>query len=137
MDGLAQSWRYFAADAADNPQEGVACITNGSDWALAVKVVDAKARTVKIVGRGTAENAYLTDPAAGSTLDLRGTVFGAVESETWTIAAIEENALGADATRGTASAVITPGTLVGDVEPWFKGQTVDSSGAVVSESVAD
>ena len=137
IDSLAQSWRYFAADATDSPQTGIACITNGSEWALAVNVVDAEAHTLKIVGRGTAENAYLTDPAAGSTLDLRGTVSGAVESETWTIAAIEENALGADATRGTASAVITPGTLVGDVEPWFKGQTVDSSGAVVSESVAD
>lgn len=127
IDSLAQSWRYFAADATDSPQTGIACITNGSEWALAVNVVDAEAHTLKIVGRGTAENAYLTDPAAGSTLDLRGTVFGAVESETWTIAAIEENALGADATRGTASAVITPGTLVGNVERWLRCATREAN----------
>ncbi|MDY3229130.1 MAG: hypothetical protein SOW92_05700 [Kiritimatiellia bacterium] len=38
----APSWRYFAADDAENPQ-GVACITDGSTWALAVSLVDAEA----------------------------------------------------------------------------------------------
>ena len=127
IDGPAQSWRYFAANAADNPQPDGDCITNGTEWALAVAVVDAEARTLKIVGRGTTENAYLTDPAAGSTLDLRGTVFGPDDSETWTISAIDENALGADAMRNTASAVVTPGTLVGNVERWFRCATRDTS----------
>ena len=128
VDGLAQSWRYFAADAADNPQPGVACITNGTEWAIAVNVVGAGARLLKIVGRSATENAYLTDPNAGSTLDLRGRVFGSGESDTWTISVIAENALGADATRGTASAVVTPGTLVGDVAPWFRCATRDADG---------
>ncbi len=96
--------------------------------------MDAKARTVKIIGRSASENAYLTDPAEGSTLDLRGTVFGTDDAETWTIAAIEENALGADATRGTASAVITPGTLTGNVERWFRCATRDTSGRDVHVS---
>ncbi len=90
-------------------------------------VADAEAHTLKIVGRGASENAYLTDPAEGSTLDLRGMVFGSGESETWTIAAIDENALGADATRGTASAVITPGTLTGNVERWFRCATREAN----------
>ena len=38
----APSSRHFAADDAENPQ-GVACITDGSTWALAVSLVDAEA----------------------------------------------------------------------------------------------
>ena len=80
-----QTWRYFAADAADNPHPGQACITNGAAWALAVDVVDADARTLRIACAGAAANAYLTDPAGAPTLDLRGTVFGADETDAYTI----------------------------------------------------
>ena len=134
IDGPAQSWRYFAADAVDNPQKGIACITNGTEWAIAVNVADDEACTLKIVGRSTTKNAYLTDPAEGSTLDLRGTVFGADESETWTITAIDENALGADETRNTATAVVTPGTLVGNVERWFRCATREANRDVYKSS---
>ena len=115
----APSWRYFAAGDAENPQ-GVACITNGSAWALAVSLEDAESRTLAIVGRSANENAYLTDPAAGSTLDLRGKIRGAGDQE-YVIRRIASCALGGDATRTTAAAVITPGTLEGDVDPWFRG----------------
>lgn len=47
-----QTWRYFAANAADNPHPGQACITNGAAWALAVDVVDADARTLRIACAG-------------------------------------------------------------------------------------
>lgn len=97
-----QTWRYFAADAADNPHPGQACITNGAAWALAVNVVDADARTLRIACAGAAANAYLTDPAGAPTLDLRGTVFGADETEAYTITKIAPRALGGDATKGTA-----------------------------------
>lgn len=133
----AQTWRYFAADAADNPYPNQACITNGTAWALAVDVVDADARTLRITCAGTAANAYLTDPASAPTLDLRGTVFGADETETYTITKIAPQALGGDATKGTASAVVTPGTLTGDFEAWFAGFQVDADGTSIDECFAD
>lgn len=132
-----QTWRYFAAGAADNPYPNRACITNGTAWALAVDVVSASARTLKIACAGTAANAYLTDPSSADTLDLRGTVFGAEESETWTITAIDVMALGGDSEKGTAAALITPGTLVGNFEQWFKGFTVNATGATVEECYAN
>ncbi|MDO5312942.1 MAG: hypothetical protein Q4G55_06000 [bacterium] len=133
----AQTWRYFAADAADNPYPNRACITNGTAWALAVDVVDADARTLRIACAGTAANAYLTDPANAPTLDLRGTVFGADETTTYTITKIAPQALGGDATKGTATAVVTPGTLTGDFEAWFAGFQVDADGASIDECFAD
>lgn len=126
----APSWRYFAADDAENPQ-GVACITDGSTWALAVSLVDAEARTLSIVGRSANENAYLTDPAAGSTLDLRGKVWGSGDQE-YVIRRIAPRALGGDAARTTAAAVITPGTLEGDVDLWFRGATAETVECPVS-----
>ena len=132
-----QTWRYFAADAADNPHPGQACITNGAAWALAVDVVDADARTLRIACAGTAANAYLTDPAGAPTLDLRGTVFGADETEAYTITKIAPRALGGDATKGTATAVVTPGTLSGDFEAWFAGFQVDADGTAIDECLAN
>lgn len=126
-----QTWRYFAADAADNPYPNQACITNGTTWALAVDVVDADARTLRIACAGTAANAYLTDPTSAPSLDLRGTVFGADETETYTITKIAPRALGGDATKGTATAVVTPGTLTGDFEAWFAGFQVDADGTAI------
>lgn len=133
----AQTWRYFAADAADNPYPNRVCITNGTTWALAVDVVDADARTLRIACAGTAANAYLTDPASAPTLDLRGTVFGADETETYTITKIAPQALGGDAAKGTATAVVTPGTLTGDFEAWFAGFQVDTDGTAIAECFAD
>ena len=132
-----QTWRYFAADAADNPHPGQACITNGAAWALAVDVVDADARTLRIACAGTAANAYLTDPAGAPTLDLRGTVFGADETDAYTITKIAPRALGGDATKGTATAVVTPGTLTGDFEAWFAGFQVNADGTSIDECFAD
>lgn len=132
-----QTWRYFAANAADNPHPGQACITNGAAWALAVDVVDADARTLRIACAGAAANAYLTDPAGAPTLDLRGTVFGADETETYTITKIAPRALGGDATKGTATAVVTPGTLTGDFEAWFAGFQVDADDTAIDECFAD
>ncbi len=132
-----QTWRYFAADAADNPHPGQACITNGAAWALAVDVVDADARTLRIACAGTAANAYLTDPAGAPTLDLRGTVFGADETEAYTITKIAPRALGGDAKKGTATAVVTPGTLSGDFEAWFAGFQVDADGTAIDECLAN
>lgn len=133
-----QTWRYFAADAADNPHPGQACITNGAAWALAVDVVDADARTLRIACAGDAANAYLTDPAGAPTLDLRGTVFGADETEAYTITKIAPRALGGDATKGTATAVVTPGTLTGDFEAWFAGvPQVDADGKAIDECLAN
>lgn len=133
-----QTWRYFAADAADNPHPGQACITNGAAWALAVDVVDADARTLRIACAGAAANAYLTDPAGAPTLDLRGTVFGADETEAYTITKIAPRALGGDATKGTATAVVTPGTLTGDFEAWFAGvPQVDADGKAIDECLAN
>lgn len=132
-----QTWRYFAADAADNPYPNQACITNGTTWALAVDVVDADARTLRIACAGTAANAYLTDPTSAPTLDLRGTVFGADETETYTITKIAPRALGGDATKGTATAVVTPGTLTGDFEAWFAGFQVNADGTAIDECLAN
>lgn len=132
-----QTWRYFAADAADNPHPGQACITNGAAWALAVDVVDADARTLRIACAGTAANAYLTDPAGAPTLDLRGTVFGADETDAYTITKIAPRALGGDATKGTATAVVTPGTLTGDFEAWFAGFQVNADGTAIDECLAN
>lgn len=132
-----QTWRYFAADAQDNPYPNRACITNGTAWALAVDVVDADARTLRIACAGDAANAYLTAPASAPVLDLRGTVFGADEAEAYTITKIAPKALGGDATKGTATAVITPGTLTGDFEAWFAGFQVDADGASIDECFAD
>lgn len=132
-----QTWRYFAADAADNPHPGQACITNGAAWALAVDVVDADARTLRIVCAGTAANAYLTDPTSAPALDLRGTILGADETETYTITKIAPRALGGDATKGTATAVVTPGTLTGDFEAWFAGFQVDADGTAIDECLAN
>lgn len=132
-----QTWRYFAADAADNPYPKQACITNGTTWALAVDVVDANAHTLRIACAGDAANAYLTDPASAPTLDLRGTIFGTDEAATYTITKITPKALGGDATKGTATAVITPGTLTGDFEAWFAGFQVDADGASIDECFAD
>lgn len=133
-----QTWRYFAADAVDNPHPGQACITNGAAWALAVDVVDADARTLRIACAGDAANAYLTDPAGAPTLDLRGTVFGADETDTYTITKIAPRALGGDATKGTATAVVTPGTLTGDFEAWFAGvPQVDADGKAIDECLAN
>lgn len=133
-----QTWRYFAANAADNPHPGQACITNGAAWALAVDVVDADARTLRIACVGDAANAYLTDPAGAPTLDLRGTVFGADETEAYTITKIAPRALGGDATKGTATAVVTPGTLTGDFEAWFAGvPQVDADGKAIDECLAN
>ncbi len=132
-----QTWRYFAADAADNPHPGQACITNGTTWALAVDVVDADARTLRIACAGTAANAYLTDPTSAPALDLRGTILGADETETYTITKIAPRALGGDATKGTATAVVTPGTLTGDFEAWFAGFQVDADGTAIDECLAN
>lgn len=132
-----QTWRYFAANAADNPHPGQACITNGAAWALAVDVVDADARTLRIACAGAAANAYLTDPAGAPTLDLRGTVFGADETEAYTITKIAPRALGGDAKKGTATAVVTPGTLSGDFEAWFAGFQVDVDGTAIDECLAN
>lgn len=132
-----QTWRYFAADAADNPHPDQACITNGAAWALAVDVVDADARTLRIACAGAAANAYLTDPAGAPTLDLRGTVFGANETEAYTITKIAPRALGGDANKGTATAVVTPGTLTGDFEAWFAGFQVDADGKAIGECLAN
>lgn len=132
-----QTWRYFAADAADNPHPGQACITNGAAWALAVDVVDADARTLRIACAGTAANAYLTDPTSAPALDLRGTILGADETETYTITKIAPRALGGDATKGTATAVVTPGTLTGDFEAWFAGFQVDADGTAIDECLAN
>ena len=132
-----QTWRYFAADAADNPHPGQACITNGAAWALAVDVVDTDARTLRIVCAGTAANAYLTDPTSAPALDLRGTILGADETETYTITKIAPRALGGDATKGTATAVVTPGTLTGDFEAWFAGFQVDADGTAIDECLAN
>lgn len=133
-----QTWRYFAANAADNPYPNQACITNGTTWALAVDVVDADARTLRIACAGTAANAYLTDPTSAPTLDLRGTVFGADETDTYTITKIAPRALGGDATKGTATAVVTPGTLTGDFEAWFAGvPQVDADGKAIDECLAN
>ena len=132
-----QTWRYFAADAADNPHPGQACITNGAAWALAVDVVDADARTLRIACAGAAANAYLTDPAGAPTLDLRGTVFGADETEAYTITKIAPRALGGDAKKGTATAVVTPGTLTGDFEAWFAGFQVDADDTAIDECLAN
>ena len=129
-----QTWRHFAADAADNPQAGIACVTNGLGLALSVSVIDAEAHTLKVIGRSATENAYLADPDEGATLDLRGTVFGADAVETWTIVAIDENALGADAMRGTATSVVTPGTLVGGVGRWFRCAVRDANGRDVHKA---
>lgn len=132
-----QTWRYFAADAVDNPHPGQACITNGTTWALAVDVVDADARTLRIACAGTAANAYLTDPTSAPALDLRGTILGADETETYTITKIAPRALGGDATKGTATAVVTPGTLTGDFEAWFAGFQVDADGTAIDECLAN
>lgn len=132
-----QTWRYFAADAADNPHPGQACITNGAAWALAVDVVDADARTLRIACAGTAANAYLTDPTSAPALDLRGTILGADETETYTITKIAPRALGGDAKKGTATAVVTPGTLTGDFEAWFAGFQVDADGTAIDECLAN
>lgn len=132
-----QTWRYFAADAVDNPHPGQACITNGAAWALAVDVVDADARTLRIACAGTAANAYLTDPTSAPALDLRGTILGADETETYTITKIAPRALGGDATKGTATAVVTPGTLTGDFEAWFAGFQVDADGTAIDECLAN
>lgn len=132
-----QTWRYFAANAADNPHPGQACITNGAAWALAVDVVDADARTLRIACAGAAANAYLTDPAGAPTLDLRGTVFGADETEAYTITKIAPRALGGDAKKGTATAVVTPGTLTGDFEAWFAGFQVDADDTAIDECLAN
>lgn len=132
-----QTWCYFAADAADNPHPGQACITNGTTWALAVDVVDADARTLRIACAGTAANAYLTDPTSAPALDLRGTILGADETETYTITKIAPRALGGDATKGTATAVVTPGTLTGDFEAWFAGFQVDADGTAIDECLAN
>lgn len=132
-----QTWRYFAADAVDNPHPGQACITNGAAWALAVDVVDADARTLRIACAGTAANAYLTDPTSAPALDLRGTVFGADETDAYTITKIAPRALGGDATKGTATAVVTPGTLTGDFEAWFAGFQVDADGTAIDECLAN
>lgn len=132
-----QTWRYFAADAADNPYPNQACITNGTTWALAVDVVDADARTLRIACAGTAANAYLTDPTSAPALDLRGTILGADETETYTITKIAPRALGGDATKGTATAVVTPGTLTGDFEAWFAGFQVDADGTAIDECLAN
>lgn len=132
-----QTWRYFAADAADNPYPDQACITNGTTWALAVDVVDADARTLRIACAGTAANAYLTDPTSAPALDLRGTILGADETETYTITKIAPRALGGDATKGTATAVVTPGTLTGDFEAWFAGFQVDADGTAIDECLAN
>jgi len=132
-----QTWRYFAANAADNPHPGQACITNGTTWALAVDVVDADARTLRIACAGTAANAYLTDPTSAPALDLRGTILGADETETYTITKIAPRALGGDATKGTATAVVTPGTLSGDFEAWFAGFQVDADGTAIDECLAN
>lgn len=132
-----QTWRYFATDAADNPHPGQACITNGAAWALAVDVVDADARTLRIACAGTAANAYLTDPTSAPALDLRGTILGADETETYTITKIAPRALGGDAKKGTATAVVTPGTLTGDFEAWFAGFQVDADGTAIDECLAN
>lgn len=132
-----QTWRYFAADAADNPHPGQACITNGAAWALAVDVVDADARTLRIACAGAAANAYLTDPTSAPALDLRGTILGADETETYTITKIAPRALGGDAAKGTATAVVTPGTLTGDFEAWFAGFQVDADGTAIDECLAN
>lgn len=132
-----QTWRYFAADAVDNPHPGQACITNGAAWALAVDVVDTDARTLRIACAGTAANAYLTDPTSAPALDLRGTVFGADETDAYTITKIAPRALGGDATKGTATAVVTPGTLTGDFEAWFAGFQVDADGTAIDECLAN
>lgn len=132
-----QTWRYFAKDAVDNPYPNQACITNGTTWALAVDVVDADARTLRIACAGTAANAYLTDPAGAPALDLRGTILGADETETYTITKIAPRALGGDATKGTATAVVTPGTLIGDFEAWFAGFQVDADGTAIDECLAN
>lgn len=132
-----QTWRYFAADAVDNPYPNQACITNGTTWALAVDVVDADARTLRIACAGTAANAYLTDPTSAPALDLRGTILGADETETYTITKIAPRALGGDATKGTATAVVTPGTLTGDFEAWFAGFQVDADGTAIDECLAN
>lgn len=132
-----QTWRYFAKDAVDNPHPGQACITNGAAWALAVDVVDADARTLRIACAGTAANAYLTDPTSAPALDLRGTILGADETETYTITKIAPRALGGDATKGTATAVVTPGTLTGDFEAWFAGFQVDADGTAIDECLAN
>lgn len=132
-----QTWRYFAANAVDNPYPNQACITNGTTWALAVDVVDADARTLRIACAGTAANAYLTDPTSAPALDLRGTILGADETETYTITKIAPRALGGDATKGTATAVVTPGTLTGDFEAWFAGFQVDADGTAIDECLAN
>ena len=132
-----QTWRYFAPNAVDNPYPNQACITNGAAWALAVDVVDADARTLRIACAGDAANAYLTDPAGAPTLDLRGTVFGADEKDAYTITKIAPRALGGDAKKGTATAVVTPGTLSGDFEAWFAGFQVDADGTAIDECLAN
>lgn len=132
-----QTWRYFATNAVDNPYPNQACITNGTTWALAVDVVDADARTLRIACAGTAANAYLTDPTSAPALDLRGTILGADETETYTITKIAPRALGGDATKGTATAVVTPGTLTGDFEAWFAGFQVDADGTAIDECLAN
>ena len=132
-----QTWRYFAKDAVDNPYPNQACITNGTTWALAVDVVDADARILRIACAGTAANAYLTDPTSAPALDLRGTILGADETETYTITKIAPQALGGDAAKGTATAVVTPGTLTGDFEAWFAGFQVDADGTAIDECLAN
>lgn len=131
-----QTWRYFAVDAADNPFPNQACITNGAAWALAVDNVDAEARTLRIACKSTYENAYLTPPGSAPTLDLRGAVHDA-EGVAYTIAKIAPKALGGDSTKGTAAAVVTPGTLTGDFTAAFAGFKVDAEGATIEEAFAN
>ena len=98
-----QSWRYFAADAEENPHAGTACITNGTGWALAVSIANANTTNLRVTRQNDSTSAFLVDPL--DTLDLRGAIMDATGA-VYKIVSLGAYSLGPDATRSTPKVFI-------------------------------
>ncbi len=132
----AQSWRYFAADAEGNPHAGTACITNGTGWALAVSIANANTTKLRVTRQNASTSAFLSDPAALDTLDLRGAVTDAAGTA-YRIVSLGEYSLGPDATRSTPKVFISPGTLTWAFEACFASAITDADGNTITPGVAN
>lgn len=130
----APDWRWYAADEADSPHPGVACISNGT-WVVAASMRDAEKRTLGITTNGY-ENAYLNGVDNADVLDLRGTIADTA-GNACTITHIAQFALGADSVKGTAKAFVSPTTITGGLWGWFNGWMRDVDGQSIAEPTAN